>query len=60
MVLVFSLSSWINLQKLMSKAQKKILRYVHGTTKHKIANQKREDAVVLGESDADCSGDRND
>ena len=39
---------------------KRILRYFHGTSKLKIVYQKPEDPVLLGESDSDRSGDKND
>ena len=59
MVLKIYMLSWINLQKLICKAEK-ILRYLHGTSKLKIVLRNQENRVLLGESDATWGGDQND
>ena len=38
----------------------KILRYLYGTAEPKFVYQKQEDPVLLGQNDADWSGDQND
>ena len=39
---------------------KRTLRYLHGTPKLKIVYRNQEDPVLMGETDADWSGDQND
>ena len=58
MLFICYLVSWINVQKLMCRSQKRILRYLHGTSKFEIVYRK-EDPVLLGENDEDWSDDQN-